>query len=186
MGPATLACCRALRDMGGDDGQVTFTHHAWPDSQAVQGQLNSSEGNIGSIPRNYNAQLSYVCGSARRFLGKGSTHVDSINMTCGWSKLWSRSLSLPPCDWTACLQPPQPPAYTNLRPHWHGDPIPFGETIHFICERGMAFEEDLLQESFQVTCEDGTGKGERRGFFTVPDYNDWPRCVRGEKGTADT
>ena len=198
MGPPTLPCCSPLRNIGGDDGQVTFTHQAWPDSQVILGHLNSSAGNNDSIPRNYNAQLSYVCGSARMFLGEGNTHVESISITCDWSTLWSPSPSipwsklwsklwspspvLPQCDWVACLQPPQPPAYANLRPLWHGEPIPFGDSIHFICERGMAFEDDYFQESFKVTCDDGAGQGERRGFFTVPDYNDWPRCVRGESG----
>ena len=34
-----------------------------------------------------------------------------------------------------------------------GDPIPFGESVSFVCEKGMAFEEDYHQTSFEVTCQ---------------------------------
>ena len=34
-----------------------------------------------------------------------------------------------------------------------GDPIPFGESVSFVCEKGMAFEEDYHQTSFDVTCQ---------------------------------
>ena len=130
----------------------------------------------------FNISPRYKCGSAREFK-VGGDHLAEYTMTCLWDKSWEPSHKFPgDCDWVACLQPPQPPAYANLRPLWHGEPIPFGDSIHFICERGMAFEDDYFQESFKVTCDDGAGQEERRGFFTVPDYNDWPRCVRGESG----
>ena len=34
-----------------------------------------------------------------------------------------------------------------------GDPIPFGESVSFVCEKGMAFEEDFHQTSFEVICQ---------------------------------
>ena len=37
-----------------------------------------------------------------------------------------------------------------------GDPIPFGESVSFVCERGMAFEDDLYQESVEYMCQVGT------------------------------
>ena len=83
-----------------------------------------------------------------------------------------------------------------------GDPIPFGESVSFVCEKGMAFEEDYHQTSFEVTCQvklhfqsylrtmfhlldffdqDGSESGSTRGYFLVPEEDEWPKCVRGEK-----
>ena len=65
--------------------------------------------------RNYMANLTYYCGAARKFMDPDGNHVDSVSMTCQWNEEWTASTVLPECDWVECLQPPKPPAWTNLR-----------------------------------------------------------------------
>ena len=104
-------------------------------------------------------------------------------MTCLWDKSWDPDEKLPgPCDWVACLKPPRPPASTNLRiTDWDGDPIAFGDSVHYVCDRGFSFEEDPDLEEQIYTCQDGTAPDTVRGFFDVPqEEDDWPRCVRGK------
>ena len=83
------------------------------------------------------------------------------------------------CKWVACLKPPTPPASTNLQvTDWFGDPIPFGEQIRFVCERGLYFEDDFHQTEVAYTCQDGSNKDfkDKRGFFDVPELEEeWPR-----------
>ena len=93
-----------------------------------------------------------------------------------------------------------------------GDPIPFGESVSFVCEKGMAFEEDYHQTSFEVTCQvmivfnsgafymfqsqihltvtilfplnqDGSESGSAKGYFLLPEDDEWPNCVRGDPKT---
>ena len=104
-------------------------------------------------------------------------------MTCLWDKSWDPDDKLPgPCDWVACLKPPLPPSFTNLRiTDWNEKPIAFGNSAHYVCDRGFSFEEDPAQEEQTYTCQDGTAPDTTRGFFDVPtDEEDWPRCVRGK------
>ena len=108
-------------------------------------------------------------------------------MTCLWDKSWEPDDRLPgPCDWVACLKPPLPPSFTNLRiTDWNGKPIAFGNSVHYVCDRGFSFEEDPAQEEQTYTCQDGTAPDTTRGFFDVPaDEEDWPRCVRGESSVT--
>lgn len=102
-------------------------------------------------------------------------------MTCQWDRSWTPTTDLGTCDWVACLRPPLPPASTNLRvTHWFGDPIPFGEDIMFVCERGYYFEEDYNQHGVNYTCQDGLNVGleHLKGFFNIPEKEeDWPRCL---------
>ena len=84
------------------------------------------------------------------------------------------------CDWVACLKPPTPPKFTNLRvTGWDGRVIKFGEKVHFVCERGLMFEEDASQEEVTFECQDGTVPGTRKGFFNIPDEDFWPKCLQG-------
>ena len=104
-------------------------------------------------------------------------------MTCQWDKTWTRTTLLSPCDWVACLKPPQPPASTNLRvSDWFGDPIEFGSQIRYVCRRGYFFENDPAQEDVKYTCQDGSHEdhAEKRGFFDIPENEEeWPRCLLG-------
>ena len=61
------------------------------------------------------ANLTYYCGSARKFKDSDGNHLDSVSMTCQWNEEWTTSTTLPECDWVECLQPPKPPAWANLR-----------------------------------------------------------------------
>merc|ERR1719445_600072 len=98
------------------------------------------------IPRNYMANLTYDCGSAREFVEGDGVTVKLINMTCQWNKEWTPTHQLPECDWIACLKPPLPPPSTNLRiTDWDSKPIPFGGTARYVCERGYFFEDDPEQ-----------------------------------------
>ena len=125
----------------------------------------------------------YKCGSARKFQTSDG-HVDDYSMTCLWDKSWDPGERLPgPCDWVACLKPTPPPRSTNLRiTDWDGKPVAFGDSVHYVCDRGFSFEEDPAQEQQIYTCQDGTAPDTERGFFDVPDEEEeWPRCVKGKE-----
>ena len=141
--------------------------------------FNSSQTTNKLLPRNYLANLTYNCGRARNFMTESGGQVE-MNMTCQWDKTWSPSNKLEKCDWVSCLKPPTPPASTHLRvTDWDGLPIPFGDKVHFVCERGLKFEEDPAQESVFYDCQDGTAPPTKKGFFDVPDKEeDWPRCLQ--------
>ena len=143
--------------------------------------------------------IRYSCGSAREFVsGEGSVPTQAMN--CQWNGTWTPTHLLDNCDWIACLKPPIPPDWTNLRsevtPHqlkqtklkkipfrvndWDGKPIAFGDLAHYVCDRGHNFEEDPEQLEVTYSCQDGSDKQFSRGFFNVPqDESDWPRCLRG-------
>ena len=102
-------------------------------------------------------------------------------MNCQWNRTWTPTHLLDKCDWVACLKPPIPPPWTNLRVNdWDGKPIAFGDLAHYVCDRGMMFEEDPEQLEVTYSCQDGSDKQFSRGFFNVPqDESDWSRCLRG-------
>ena len=123
----------------------------------------------------------YTCGSGRQFKTPDG-HVSEQSMSCQWDKTWQPGSSLPgACDWVSCLQPPRPPDSTNLRvTHWDGQPVQFGDTVHFVCQRGFYFEEDPSQLEVTYSCQDGTVQDTSRGFFDNPDNEkEWPRCLKG-------
>ena len=111
---------------------------------------------------------------------KRGDHIDSLSMTCNWDKSWSPGSEILDCDWVACLEPPQPPGYANMRvTNWFGDPIPFGENAMFVCERGMKFEDEPNKEYEEYQCQNGSLPGSLRGYFIVPKEDMWPRCITG-------
>ena len=98
--------------------------------------------------------------------------------------MWSPGTELGSCDWVACLQPPLPPPSSHLQVSgWSGTPIPFGQTVQFVCERGYHFQDDYHQTHVTFTCQDGQAEGmeDLRGFFDVPSSKEeWPRCLLGK------
>ena len=101
-------------------------------------------------------------------------------MTCNWDNTWSPGPDILDCDWVACLDPPQPPEYTNLRvTDWFGEPIQFGEKVRFVCERGKMFEDDPAKEYVEYQCQNGSLPGTERGYFKIPKEDEWPRCLTG-------
>ena len=135
------------------------------------------------IAKNYMANLTYHCGSAREFFYEDESQSVTQSMTCQWDKTWTPTTELGTCDWVACLKPPTPPASTNLRvTDWFGDPIPFGDEISFVCRKGYKFEEDPSQVDVRYTCQDGSNPEhkDKKGFFDVPEIEeDWPKCLLG-------
>ena len=173
--------------LSSDDGTVTINSLQYPviptETRTTDLVLDSTY-NHSLIPRNFMANLTYRCGSAREFLDSDGNHQPSQNMTCQWDKTWTPTSSLDPCDWVSCLKPPTPPKSTNLRvSDWFGETIDFGQQVRFVCERGYFFEDDSSQIDVKFTCQDGkaTGFEDKRGFFDVPQLEtEWPRCVLGE------
>ena len=169
-----------------DDGTVTVNslqYPVYPTENRVENMiLNSTENNT-LLAKNYMANLTYHCGSAREFFYEDGTQAVTQSMTCQWDKTWTPTTELGTCDWVACLKPPTPPAHTHLFVNnWFGDTIAFGDQISFVCERGYKFEEDPQQYDVKYTCQDGSNEEykELKGFFDVPEKEeDWPRCVLG-------
>ena len=109
-----------------------------------------------------------------------------MSLTCNWNKTWSPDPHILACDCVACLQPTQPPQYANLVVNeWFGDPIHFGDKVRFVCERGMKFEDDPDREYEEYQCQDGSLPGTERGYFTIPEEEKWPRCVKGIPNTDE-
>ena len=80
----------------------------------------------------------YNCGSARMFRAPDGTLYDKHSMTCQWNKTWTNIEVLDPCVWVACLKPPPTPEYAHLvTTDWDGEPIWFGNSTAFVCQRGM-------------------------------------------------
>ena len=120
-----------------------------------------------------------------------------------------------PCDWVACLQPPQAPAYTHLRhTGWWGfknllksemihicqvwRPYPIWRECQFCLWEGDGFWGGLpsnilwsdmsgkphFLEAFQFLKffdQDGSESGSKKGYFLVPEDDEWPNCVRGDQ-----
>ena len=161
-----------------DDGYVSYQSLMYPQLTRRDSSVNSTHNNT-ALPRNYAANLTYHCGAARQFVRSDGSTVDTLTMTCGWDRSWSGDTDLLPCDWVACLQPPKPPASTNLRhADWFGDIIPFGGWVRFVCERGMMFEDEPELEYVEYQCQDGSEEDTERGYFMIPSKDeDWPRCL---------
>ena len=162
------------------DGYVHVRALEYPEMNRTDVVYNSSQTNSTLLPRNYMTNLTYNCGSGRKFIRENGA-VAELTMTCQWNREWTPSEILDPCDWVACLKPPTPPKFTNLRvTGWDGGVIQFGEKVHFVCERGLMFEEDITQEEVTFECQDGTVPGTRKGFFNNPDEDFWPKCLQGK------
>ena len=159
------------------DGTVLINSLTYPDFTRTSDLKVNSSTKSGELPRNYMANLTYTCGWAREFVEGGVEQ----SMTCQWNKTWTPTHELAECDWVACLKPPTPPRSTNLRvTDWDGLPIKFGDKVHFVCDRGMLFEDDPAQVELTYTCQDGTVPDTKKGFFDVPQEEvDWPRCLQG-------
>ena len=162
------------------DGTVVVTSLAYPSLQRTQAKFYSNKSSS-ELARNYLANLTYSCGGARQFFQDGTSTGQEQSTTCLWDKSWSPTHQLGECDWVACLKPPNPPASTNLRvTDWHGQPVLFGDMVHFVCDRGTYFEDDPTQVEVTFTCQDGSG-GTNRGFFDIPEEDkEWPRCLQGQ------
>ena len=169
-----------------DDGTVTVNSLIYPtypaEIRVTDAVFNSTENNT-MIAKNYMANLTYHCGSAREFFYEDESQSETQSMTCQWDKTWTPTTELGTCDWVACLKPPTPPSSTNLRvTDWFGDPIPFGDEISFVCRKGYKFEEDPSQVDVRYTCQDGSNPEhkDKKGFFDVPEIEeDWPKCLLG-------
>ena len=168
-----------------DDGSVTVNSIIYPTYPSVNrfSEVFISTKNNTELPKNYMANLTYHCGSAREFFYDNGTQAETQSMTCQWDKTWTPTTELGTCDWVACLKPPLPPLSRNLVvSDWFGDPIAFGDQIRFVCRKGYYFEEDPSQIDVKYTCQDGTNPDhkDKRGFFDVPENEDeWPRCMLG-------
>ena len=124
---------------------------------------------------------SYTCGSARLFKDHTGDLHERQNMTCQWDRTWTDTTQLMFCDWVQCLKPPTPPKSAHLRVnYWDEQPIEFGDSVEFVCQRGFQFEDDPSQESVSYTCQGTTDEKLTRGFFDSPLLEDeWPRCLEG-------
>ena len=168
-----------------DDGTVTInglTYPTYPQEIKISNVWNSSMNNK-FIAKNYMANLTYDCGSAREFFYDDDSQSKTQSMTCQWDRTWTPQVELGECDWVACLKPPPTPVSTHLKvTDWFGEPIPFGEQIRYVCERGYQFEDDPSQIDVFFTCQDGSNEEhkDKRGFFDVPGSEEgWPKCVLG-------
>ena len=98
--------------LSSDDGTVTINsleYPVLPTEIRTTDLVVDSTYNHSLIPRNYMANLTYRCGSAREFLDSEGAHQASLNMTCQWDQTWTPVTVLDQCDWVACLKPPTPP-----------------------------------------------------------------------------
>ena len=163
------------------DGTVLINSLTYPALERTTNDLANSSRASTDLPRNYMANLTYTCGDAREFHEGGASVGQEQSMTCQWNKTWSPTHELATCDWVACLKPPTPPRSTNLRvTDWDGLPIKFGNNVHFVCDRGTFFEEDVTQVEVTYGCQDGTVPDTNKGFFDIPvKEEDWPRCLQG-------
>ena len=141
--------------------------------------------------------------SRTNVLDVNSSHLDHLQGT-----------ELLPCDWVACLQPPQAPAYTHLRhTGWWGfkrllksemihicqvwRPHPIRRECQFCLWEGNGFWGGLPSnilwsdmsgkphylETIQFLKffdQDGSESGSKKGYFLVPEDDEWPNCVRGD------
>ena len=68
-------------------------------------------------------------------------------MPCQWDRTWTDTTQLMSCDWVQCLKPPTPPKSAHLRVnYWDEQPIEFGDSVEFVCQRGFQFEDDPSRE----------------------------------------
>ena len=63
--------------------------------------------------------------------------------------------SLFPCADTHCVEPPSPPAVTDLVPEWDGGLVDFNSDIEYKCLRGQKFLSDFSKTSQKSQCQPG-------------------------------
>ena len=104
----------------------------------------------------YGNKLTYECGLARRFENPETGFLyDERSIVCNWNKTWSPYNELDSCKWVACINPPQPPSYTNLQVDWDGVPVNFSSSIPYTCNSDDVtryFELDRDMETYNITC----------------------------------
>ena len=104
----------------------------------------------------YGNKLTYECGLARRFEdGETGRLYDERSIVCNWNKTWTPYNELDSCKWVACINPPDPPSFTNLKVEWDGIPVNFTDNIPYTCnsdEVNHYFEWDRDMEHYNVTC----------------------------------
>ena len=100
--------------------------------------------------------LTYQCGLARRFENPETNLLyDERSIVCNWNKTWTLHNELDSCEWVACIDPPSPPAFTNLEVEWDGAPVNFTSNIPYTCNSEVVaryFESDRDMEDYNVTC----------------------------------
>ena len=155
----------------------------------------------------------------------GITNVDLVI-----DKWWPSGTDLLPCDWVACLQPPQAPAFTNLRhtgwwvliisktnnhqnrnPQnqvwrsdsiwrecefclWEGDGLWGGLSSNLLWSHLSGSPIKIFGTQHRCgnrvwryqTNQDGSESGSTKGYFLVPEDDEWPNCVRGDPATHST
>ena len=79
------------------DGSVTINSLQYP-VHPTENRLTDlkkiSTFNTSEIPRNYMANLTYRCGSAREFFFEDDSQSETISMTCQWNKEWTPTYEL--------------------------------------------------------------------------------------------
>ena len=155
----------------------------------------------------------------------GITNVDLVI-----GQWWLSGTDLLPCDWVACLQPPQAPAFTNLRhtgwwvliisktnnhqnqnPQnqvwrsdsiwrecefclWEGDGLWGGLSSNLLWSHLPGSPIKIFGTQHRCgnrvhryqTNQDGSESGSTKGYFLVPEDDEWPNCVRGDPATHST
>lgn len=73
---------------------------------------------------------------------------------------------------THCLEPPTPPASTNLEiQNWDGQPIGFDVAVKYVCKNGMKFTDDFSKQFEEVFCRTGN-------IWDTPGV--WPICTESK------
>ena len=123
--------------------------------------------------KSYGTTLRYECGIARKFYDEAfDEFYDERNMTCNWDKRWTLPDQLDPCVWVQCINPPSPPASSQLRLVWDGAPVNFTHNVSYVCqEEELYFEWDRDMLEYNVECLTD-------GIWAEPD--EWPVCVESK------
>ena len=107
----------------------------------------------------YGNTLTYECGLARRFKEPESNLLyDTRSIVCNWNKTWTPYTEIDPCIWVACINPPDPPFFTNLVVEWDGVPINFTNNISYTCDSDFIphyFESDRDLQEYNISCLGG-------------------------------
>ena len=75
-----------------DDGYVIVNSIEYPSLTRTENLKLLSTFNNVDIAKNYMANLTYHCGSAREFFNEDGSRSSSQSMTCQWDKTWTHQL----------------------------------------------------------------------------------------------